>query len=348
MPSVLSVNASSTESFDYSSLDADTSWFVREQTEEIKALMKQTAEGIVKIGQKLIEVKKRLGYGHYRQWIEAEFHWGKSTANSFENVAKRFADVQNLDNFAPSALYELAAPSTSESAKEEALTRADSGEFITFTTAKEIKQKFAAPTTPKHTKTEPEKQSSLDLTDNEVRQSVKEPLASDTSTREPAPSEQSQTKQIELIQPEISSESKVVQPESWWQLGRHLLYCGDTHSPQFLNRLPQQIALAIAFPQTADWHLKTLATKVKSALTVFSSYQDLDLNILRKMVENSLELYTNGGETVLFSFLLDPALLLLVDRLDCNCAIAEPNPLRCEAVIHAWTQTGGKAFISDQ
>lgn len=347
MSSVLSVNTSSTKSFDYSSLEADTSRFVREQTEEIKALMKQTAEGVVKIGLKLLEAKKRLGYGRYRQWIEAEFNWGKSTANSFENVARRFAGVQNLDNFAPSALYELAAPSTPEIAKEEALTRADSGEFITYTTAKEIKQKFSSPTTPKHTKTEPEKQFSSDSTDNEVRQRVKEPLASDALTREPAPSEQSQNTQIESIQPKTSSESKVVRPGSWWQLGRHLLYCGDTHSPQFLSRLPQKIALAIAFPKTADWHLKTLTAKVKSALTVFSSYQDLDLTLMRKMVENSLELYTDGGETVLFSFLLDPALLLLVDRLDCHCAIAEPNPLRCEAVIQAWTQTGGKAEVRE-
>jgi hypothetical protein len=350
MPSVLSVNTSSTEKFDYSSLDADTSWFVREQTEEIKTLMKQTAEGIVKIGQKLSEVKKRLGYGHYRQWIEAEFNWGKSTANSFENVAKRFADVQNLDNFAPSALYELAAPSTPEIAKEEALTRADSGEFITFTTAKEIKQKFSEPGTAKHTKTEPEREVLSDSTDNETRQEANEPSTSDVPTRETEPSEQQQTIQIEPIQPETSNESKVVQPGTWWQLGRHKLYCGDTHSPQFLNQLPQQISLAIAFPQTADWHLKNLAVKVKSALTVFSSYQDLDLNLLRKMVENSLELYTDGGETVLFSFLLDPALLLLVDRLDCYCAIAEPDPLRCQAIVQAWTQTGGKALSvnSDQ
>jgi Protein of unknown function (DUF3102) len=344
MPSVLSANNSSTTKFDYSNLDTGTSWFVREQTEEIKALMKQTAEGIVKIGQKLLEVKKRLGYGHYRQWIEAEFNWGKSTANSFENVAKRFADVQNLDNFAPSALYELAAPSTPEIAKEEALIRADSGEYITYTTAKEIKQKFSTPATLKHTKTEPEKQFLSDSTAREVRKRVKEPLASDAPTPEPAPFEQPQVTEKTPIQPETSSQLKVVQPGSWWQLGRHWLYCGETDSPQFLSRLPQQIALAIAFPKTADWHFKTLSTKVKSALTVFSSYQDLDLNILRKMVENSLELYTNGGETVLFSYLLDPALLLLVDRLDCDCAIAEPNPLRCEAVIQAWTQTGGQAL----
>jgi Protein of unknown function (DUF3102) len=346
MSSVLSVNTTSTKSFNYSCLDEDISWFVQEQTEEIKALMKQTAEGIVKIGQKLIEVKERLGYGYYRQWIEAEFNWGKSTANSFENVAKRFADVQNLDKFAPSALYELAAPSSSEMAKEEALTRANSGEFITYTTAKEIKQKFTASATSIPTKLEPERQSSSDSTNSEVRQRAKESLVLD-SPQEQAPLEQPQTPRIELTQPEKLIESGIVQPRSWWQLGRHLLYCGETHSPQFLSRLPQQIALAIAFPKSADWHLQMLAQRVKSALTVFSSYQDLDLNLLRKMVENSLELYTDGGETVLFSFLLDPALLLLVDRLDCQCAIAEPNPIRCQAVIQAWTQTGGQAKVME-
>lgn len=350
MPSTLSVNNSSIKSFDYSELDGDTSWFVQEQTEEIKALMKKTAEGIVKIGQKLIEVKERLGYGHYRQWIEAEFKWGKSTANSFENVARRFANVQNLDKFAPSALYELAAPSTPEIAKDEALNRADSGEFITYTTAKEIKQKFISPTTQKNTKLQLETQFSANLTDNEVHQRAEESLPSAPPIQEQLQQEQEQEQpqapQIELAQPEKSIESRSVRSGSWWKLGRHLLYCGETHSPRFLSRLPQEIALAIAFPKTADWHLKILNTKVKSALTVFSSYEDLDLNLLRTMVENSLELYTNSGETVLFSFLLDPALLLLVDRLDCHCAIAEPNPLHCEAVIQAWTQTGGKAELT--
>jgi hypothetical protein len=347
MPSTLSVNNSSIKSFDYAELDGETSCFVQEQTEEIKALMKKTAEGIVNIGQKLIEVKERLGYGHYRQWIEAEFNWGKSTANSFENVARRFANVQNLDKFAPSALYELAAPSTPEIAKNEALTRADSGEFITYTTAKEIKQKFTAPTTQKTSKSEAKTQLSDNLSDKEVLQRVKNSIiSSDTLAQKQLQPEQPQAPQIELIQSEKTIESKSVQPGNWWKLGRHLLYCGETHSPQFLSRLPQEIALAIAFPKTADWHLKTLSAKVKSALTVFSSYQDLDLNLLRTMVENSLELYTNSGETVLFSFLLDPALLLLVDRLDCHCAIAEPNPLSCEAIVQAWTQTGGKAELT--
>lgn len=128
MSSTTPVKVQANKEFDYSSLDAETLHFVRQQTIEIRALMKRTARDIIAIGQKLIEVKQHLGYGQYRKWIETEFTWGKSTANSFENVARQFANVQNLDIFAPSALYELAAPSTPVSAREEVIARAKAGE----------------------------------------------------------------------------------------------------------------------------------------------------------------------------------------------------------------------------
>ena len=141
MSSSLSVKSLSNQNFDYSNLDAETVYFIKEQTGEIRTLMKRTAQDIIQIGQKLIEIKKRLGYGQYRKWIETEFHWGKSTANSFENVARHFADVHNLDIFAPLALYELAALSTPESARQEAITKAQAGEKIGYKLAQEIKKK---------------------------------------------------------------------------------------------------------------------------------------------------------------------------------------------------------------
>jgi len=315
MHSVLSVKTEASKSFDYASLDDDTSYYVQQQTEEIRGLMKKTAQGIIEIGQRLIEVKKRLGYGKYRQWIEVEFNWGKSTANSFENVARRFSDVQNLDNFALSALYELAAPSTPERVREEAIARSDSGEFISYTTAKEIKQKSTSI------------------------------IAIHPKERQPLSVVPEKT-ETPISYPTTLTKSQLVQPGSWWQFEeRHLLYCGDPHSSQFQARLPQQIALVIAFPATAHWQLGNLALRAKSALTLSSTYQDLDLKLLRDLIQNALDLYTDEGETLLFSYLLDPALLLLAHDLDCHCTIAEPNRDRCEAIIQAWTQIGRKVEL---
>jgi hypothetical protein len=359
MHSVLSVKTEAGKSFDYASLDDDTSYYVQQQTEEIRGLMKKTAQGIIEIGQRLIEVKKRLGYGKYRQWIEAEFNWGKSTANSFENVARRFSDVQNLDNFALSALYELAAPSTPERVREEAIARADSGEFISYTTAKEIRQKSTSAGLESRSQLAKSSHSEAEIAPKslsialESQQIAKEPTRLESSKiiaihpqEHQQPSVVPEKTETPISYPTTLTKSQLVQPGSWWQFEeRHLLYCGDPHSSQFQARLPQQIALVIAFPATADWQLGTLALRAKSALTLSSTYQDLDLKLLRDLIQNALDLYTDEGETVLFSYLLDPALLLLAHQLDCHCAIAEPNPDRCEAMIQAWTQMGRKVEL---
>ncbi len=127
--------------FDYTSLDAETSQFVQQQTGEIRVLMKRTAQGIVEIGHKLIEVKKKLGHGRFGEWLEAEFDWSWDTAGNFMRVAQRFGNNPKLSEFAPSALYLLAAPSTPETARTEAIARAQAGEPITYTVAKALKQK---------------------------------------------------------------------------------------------------------------------------------------------------------------------------------------------------------------
>ena len=137
-------NISTGLQFDYSSLDEETCEFVQQQTVEIRCLIKHTIEDIFEIGQKLIQVKKRLKYGHFGKWLNSEFDWTERTAQKFMNVAKRFDCEQCSElEFAPSALYLLAATSTPEAARQEALVRAGAGEKISWVKAKEIKQKYA-------------------------------------------------------------------------------------------------------------------------------------------------------------------------------------------------------------
>ena len=340
--------------FDYSSLNIQCSDFVRQQTSEIRSLMKRTAQDIIEIGQRLIEVKNLLGHGQYRKWIEAEFNWGKSTANSFENVAKQFADVQNLDVFAASALYELAAPSTPKAARQEAIALAQAGEKISYTAAKEIKRKY------NEKLARPQLESDQNLPSfesqlNEVIAIDKKATSPDLSITSALTKDSSLSlKQLDKqeiidvypqIKPErsqVSSSIKVPQSEHWWKLGNHHLYCGDPNSQEIQNKLPDRIALAVAFPSTADWSWGNLESKVNSSLTLFSSYEDVDLKLFREMLRNVLELYTEGQETVFFAFVRDPALLLLAESLDCQCFIAENDEKLCQAVIQAWKQIGGK------
>jgi hypothetical protein len=123
--------------FDYASLDTEARIVVQQRTSEIKGLMRKAAQDIIDIGQKLIEVKARLPHGHFGPWLEAEFEWSEPTAQRFMRVCGAFQKRQ-IDGFAPSALYLLAAPSTPEAAREEALSQAEAGERITHQKAQGI------------------------------------------------------------------------------------------------------------------------------------------------------------------------------------------------------------------
>lgn len=94
--------------------------------------MRRTAQDIIEIGQKLIDVKQHLGHGKFGLWLRLEFEWTDRTARQFMRVAEAFKSENFSDlDFAPSALYLLAAPSTPDEVRREALERAYQGESIT-------------------------------------------------------------------------------------------------------------------------------------------------------------------------------------------------------------------------
>ncbi len=132
--------------FDYGSLDSETRIVVQQRTSEIKSLMRRAAQDIIDIGHKLIEVQGAIGYGAFDGWLSAEFNWSRRTAFNFIAVAERFgsANFAQLD-IAASALYLLAAPSTPEPARLEAIERAEAGETITYSAAREIVADHRAP-----------------------------------------------------------------------------------------------------------------------------------------------------------------------------------------------------------
>ena len=130
--------------FSYILLDQDTQTFIHIRTVEIKALVKRTTKNIQEIGGKLLEVKSRLGHGEFSEWIKSEFEWSHDTASNFMRVAQRFGDNPKISEFAPSALYLLAAPSTPEDARIEALELADKGETISHAKAKAIVERHKA------------------------------------------------------------------------------------------------------------------------------------------------------------------------------------------------------------
>lgn len=302
-----------TKKFDYASLDLDTAKFIQEQTGEIRSLMRRTAQDIFEIGHKLLEVKAKLGHGRFGTWLAVEFDWTERTAQQFMNVARQFKNESFSDlQLAPSALYLLAAPSTPPKARQEAIARAELGEIITYKTAKAIKQEYqTAQSSPSPVSLSPHPQppSSLEII----------ALRSPATKPQPIPS-----------QPSFLTESS-----DWYQLGQHFLYRGHPQDEAFLERLPKNISLAIAFPLKRPWQWQ-LPHAPKSELTFLSDYQDVDPQTLTEMVRLSFLLYSESRDRVVFGFLPTPQLLFIAHRLDCSCWIADPDPKRHDTVIAMW------------
>lgn len=130
--------------FDYSNLNLETRILVQKRTAEINDLVNQAVQDMIQIGNKLIEVKKQLGYGYFVSWVKIEFDGSDRTAQKFMKAAKLAAsflekkELSNLNKLDASALTLLAAKSTPEEANQKALEHAAQGKFVSHKKAKEI------------------------------------------------------------------------------------------------------------------------------------------------------------------------------------------------------------------
>lgn len=336
------------QSFDYASLDAETSQFVQQQTGEIRGLMKQTAQGIVEIGQRLIQVKERLGHGRFLDWLEAEFDWNRRTAHRCMSVAEQFGsnwDKLSHLNLAPSALYVLAAPSTPAAVRSEVLARAYAGELITHKTAKVLKQKYASPPTqptpepvsPPQPSPMPISQPGQKLEIVAIRSQVKAPVPE--AAPKPILSQAAQSQNVP--QPSQSVFTPDV-PGVWWQLGgQHLLYCGHPNSDEFLARIPEVVQLLLAFPPNRIWQSR-ITSEARIILTdylpIFRNPEKLD-----EAIEPLILNHSRLGDLVVICFLPSPDILSILNRLNRRGVIAESNFGRSKAVISDWKRAGLKA-----
>ena len=132
------------ERFDYSPLSTEVAQQAQTAAERIRCMVKRTLEDLLAVGEDLVAVKQALPHGSFGPWLRAEFGWSERTARNFMAVAERFgsksATISDL-HIEPTAAYLLAAPSVPEAASEAAIQRAESGERITGSVAKEIVRK---------------------------------------------------------------------------------------------------------------------------------------------------------------------------------------------------------------
>lgn len=119
-------------------LDKQSLIFVQQKTTEIRDRIGRAALNVFEIGERLIQVKSRLGHGHFLNWIDAEFKWSESAARKMMCVADRFKSVNFTDlNIAPSALYLLASDSVPDSVVDCIIDEAKAGAAVTHAAVKQ-------------------------------------------------------------------------------------------------------------------------------------------------------------------------------------------------------------------
>lgn len=134
--------------FDYNQLDPETCTIIQQEDKEYDRNMGESGTSFIYACKNLQRIHaalkyKRPGFVEYCN-SKPGLSWG--TAHKMLNVAKMLLDSDNINIDSKEALYLLAASSTPDEARVEAIERAQNGETITHAAAKEIVNGHTPPT----------------------------------------------------------------------------------------------------------------------------------------------------------------------------------------------------------
>lgn len=349
-------------SFDYSRLDRETYDFVISKTKEIERLAKRTVEDHITIGVYLTEVKSKLGHGNFLEWVELEFGFSRSHVAGLMRIAAKFrcTNFANL-NILPTALFELSYNNVPDEAIKEALERAEKGERITHTTAKDIKNSYrekSQANKKSHSssvKNLPERErlnkngtqiekNELSLPQNKIARDEKLNLEGPPPLFILNDEQKALLNKSASSQPEVRSKLEIlnvnrnVTKDSFWQLGKHhRLFCGEPKNKLFLKQIPKEIALTIGLPPNNNLSLVP-SIEAKAKFMFSYSYEDMDLETIKEMTQSAIAGSTSAEDNIVFSYILEPILLRLAEKLGCNCYIGEPDLNKCEEIIELWKE----------
>lgn len=112
------------------------------EAQEIRQLLKRSAQNIVDIGLRLTRVKEQLK-GTFLSWVERELGISPDTAQRFMKVAGRFQGrIEQFSHVDISALYLLASPST----PDEVIQAVESGQIAPdLASIREAKAEYRQP-----------------------------------------------------------------------------------------------------------------------------------------------------------------------------------------------------------
>jgi hypothetical protein len=76
--------------FEYGVLTPEMQSIVQQHANKIEMLMRYNAQDIIDIGRMLIEVKKHLEHGNFRNWLKLQFNLSILAATKFMQVTEQF------------------------------------------------------------------------------------------------------------------------------------------------------------------------------------------------------------------------------------------------------------------
>ena len=306
------------EGFDYGALVVEQRIVVQQRAGEIRERLRRTARDIWEVGQKLSDVRSRLKHGQFEAWLNVEFGWSRRTAYNFINVYEAFPERANFTqvDIAASALYLLAAPSTPQAIRNEFMQRACEGEKVTHSNLRKALQAAKqttppaeiSPKIPQGVAARPEIIAFIPKAETNGKL---KPVVVKAAVPAPAPTPSQPPPQVRLGE--------------WYLLGeKHVLFCGDTASSRFHARAPQaDLAVAI----TDDWGHDWLIERANTLLVLPESPLKQDL------IKQTLLMYSEPGDTIIFPWLPDEAMLAIADQLDRRICAGDPSPERCSRAI---------------
>jgi ParB family chromosome partitioning protein len=175
-----------------------------------------------------------------------------------------------------------------------------------------------------------------------------------------------------------ATESPNSQPGDEWMLDQHLLYCGDTTTADFIDLLPSDAALAIAF-LALPWQFNYLSSEAKVTAVIcpqgqvhyfcrehqlpfqyewlvddlyiaICSHQKLlppdkpeSLGGIEGIVAYLISLYTQPGNFVIAPLLGHGEVLIACERLGRICFAGDASAERVNRAIERWQKWSGKA-----
>ena len=298
-----------TSFFNYKFLSPKQRTIVKQCTGEIKERLRRTAQDVWEVGKQLNEVRSQLEHGQFEGWLSAEFGWSRRTAYNFINVYEAFSDSTNFAqlDIATSALYKLAAPSTPQSVRQQFLDKAEQGVKITH---KEISQVLK--TTKKSRVVEPVP--AISPPSQQILQVIRQPRAGSAAELEKTPKPVMNQTQVEI------------NPGCWYLFDRvNVLFCGDTALAEFYYHAPEAtLALAIT---SDDWDHDWLIEKASNLIVLKESY------LRPGLIEQTIELYSAPGDTIIFPWLPHEEMLAIANRLKRRVVAGDPSPQRCQNAI---------------